>query len=281
MQSVDVTVIGGGRAGCAAAIALSAAGRSVAVLERTHYERVRVGEILPPAAKPALCALGVWDRFQDSGFTRSPGIVSAWGQAQPYANDYIANPYGHGWHIDPSRFDRMLADAARAAGATVHTGAGAASCRRTGAGWLTMARAGDQQLCLRSDFVIDATGRPSWLARRLGQRRLVYDRLVAIVGVIDRAEDEQTRDRRTLIESESRRLVVFGGPVENAWRRRLHDRCRPAGRAPPPDRPMVAHRPAHPRAHRPDDRQRRPPDRQRRHLSATHRDRRCAVASHR
>ncbi len=202
MQSVDVTVIGGGRAGCAAAIALSAAGRSVAVLERTHYERVRVGEILPPAAKPALCALGVWDRFQDSGFTRSPGIVSAWGQAQPYANDYIANPYGHGWHIDPSRFDRMLADAARAAGATVHTGAGAASCRRTDAGWLTIARAGDQQLCLRSDFVIDATGRPSWLARRLGQRRLVYDRLVAIVGVIDRAEDEQTRDRRTLIESD-------------------------------------------------------------------------------
>jgi flavin-dependent dehydrogenase len=201
MKLVDVTVIGGGRAGCAAAIALSAAGRSVAVLERTHYERARVGEILPPAAKPALCALGVWDRFQDSGFTPSPGIVSAWGQAQPYANDYITNPYGSGWHIDPSRFDRMLADAARSAGATVHTGAGAASCRRTGDGWLTMARAGDQQLCLRSDFVIDATGRRSWLARRLGQRRLVYDRLVAVVGVIDRAEEEQTRDRRTLIES--------------------------------------------------------------------------------
>ena len=202
MQRVDVTVIGGGRAGCAAAIALSAAGRSVAVLERTHYERVRVGEILSPAAKPALCALGVWDRFQDSGFTPSPGIVSAWGQAQPYPNDYIANPYGHGWHIDPSRFDRMLADAARAAGASVHTGAGAASCRRTGGGWLTMAHAGDQQLCLRSDFVIDATGRTSWLARRLGQRRLMYDRLVAIVGVIHRADDEQTRDRRTLIESD-------------------------------------------------------------------------------
>lgn len=201
MEHADVAVIGGGPAGAAAAIALSRAGMRCALLERSHYDCIRVGEILPPAVKRPLCALGVWDRFCRNGFTPSPGIVSAWGQPELYANDFIVNPYGRGWHVDRSRFDRMLADAAREAGATLHTGAQVVGWRRTERGWRIETRQGARPRWLQCDFVIDATGRTSWFARRLGHRRTGTDRLIAVVGLIDRPAGDPVRDRRALIES--------------------------------------------------------------------------------
>lgn len=201
MQRVDIVVIGGGPAGSAAAIALSRAGRSCALLERSHYERIRVGEILPPAAKRPLRALGVWDRFRGNGFVPSPGIVSAWGGPELYANDFVVNPHGSGWHVDRGRFDRMLAHAARDEGATLHTGARVVDCERVEGGWRIEARVAGEPSWLQADFVIDATGRTSWFARRLGHHRAVYDRLIGVVGLVDRSGADAVRDRRALIES--------------------------------------------------------------------------------
>ena len=53
----------------------------------------------------------------------SPGIASAWGQAELYDNDFIVNPHGPGWHVDRRRFDAMLARAAEESGVEVLRGA--------------------------------------------------------------------------------------------------------------------------------------------------------------
>lgn len=52
--AADVAIIGGGPAGCAAAISLALSGLRVALLERTSYGPARVGETLPPAVQPLL-----------------------------------------------------------------------------------------------------------------------------------------------------------------------------------------------------------------------------------
>ncbi|MDQ4070260.1 MAG: tryptophan 7-halogenase, partial [Actinomycetota bacterium] len=161
----------------------------------------RIGETLPPEVRLPLERLGVWDRFQDGGHLPSPGIVAAWGGPEPYANDFILNPYGCGWRVDRNRFDSMLAAAAEQAGATLLTHAVARRCARApDGGWRLEVTREDESWEVSAAFVVDATGRTSSFCRSLGGRRVVHDRLVALVGVAASALDAPF-DQRALIEA--------------------------------------------------------------------------------
>ncbi len=186
-------MVGGGPAGGAAATVLAAGGAGVVVVERSCYDGFRVGETLPPDVRLPLERLGAWDRFEAGGHLPSPGIISAWGSPEPYANDFILNPYGCGWRVDRNRFDAMLAAGAEEAGAVVLSGSPVEACRRVAGGWeVTVAGS-----VLTAGHVVNATGRSSTFGRSLGGRRVVYDRLVALVGFASSAP----ADRRALIEA--------------------------------------------------------------------------------
>src|SRR5262249_3023729 len=132
-MTVDVAaiILGGGPAACAAAIYLARTGRDVVVLERSRYETRRIGEALPPSAKPHLRRLGAWQTRHQGVRLPSPGIVSVWGGPRPYEHDFIVNPYGPGWHVDRRRFDESLAARARDSGVSVHCGTRVTSCSAT------------------------------------------------------------------------------------------------------------------------------------------------------
>lgn len=178
MDPVDVLVHGGGPAGAATALALARGGRSVALLVREQPGRGRppFGETVPAEILRPLCRLGLWDEFRAAGHLPAPGTLVSWGRDRPHENESVFNPYGHDWHLDRVRFDRMLRDAAVAAGARpVPAGTPVPPAR----------------------LVVDATGRAARLARRRGAARHLSDRQVGLV----RFGPATARDPRTVIEA--------------------------------------------------------------------------------
>jgi 2-polyprenyl-6-methoxyphenol hydroxylase-like FAD-dependent oxidoreductase len=65
IESYDVVILGGGPAGAATALSLRshAPDLSVALIEQTNYHATRIGETLPPAVRPLLETIGVWQAF--------------------------------------------------------------------------------------------------------------------------------------------------------------------------------------------------------------------------
>lgn len=207
IRDVDVAVLGGGPAGAAIALELLNRGYSTVVIERSDYRGARFGETLPPAIQPLLVSLGIWDRFLAQKHSPAFGIRSAWGGDELRENDFIFNPYGAGWHIDRVRFDAMLARCADEAGGTVYRNARLVSYEKLECGkWKVEIAHGAQCHSFSTKFLVDATGRASYAARKQGATRIAWDRLIGVVSFFSPTLQESLIDGFTLIEA-----------VEDGW----------------------------------------------------------------
>jgi len=215
VQSFEAAIVGGGPAGAALALTLARSGRRVLLIERGAGLAFKVGEGLPPAARPLLRDLGVLERFLADGHLPSYGNQSAWGSRALHCTDFIRDPNGHGWHLDRRRFDAMFREAARGAGAEVRLTTRITHCARTvSPGWRLTLTASDDSLGaapmeVHAQCLADCTGRSARLARSQGARRTHHDRLLAFVALFNPPQTigepetmaEPDRDSLTLIES--------------------------------------------------------------------------------
>lgn len=177
----DVIIIGAGPAGTAAAISLSQLGYKAALIERSDYDKIRFGETVQPEIKKLLNQLGVWEKFVEDKHFPASGIQSAWGQNELYENNYIFNPYGNGWHLDRLKFDTMMVNAAENKDVWVLRGVRVEECIDDAHGhWTINCRKQDQVHKLHAKFVVDASGRASFIARKKNIRRISYDKLIGI-----------------------------------------------------------------------------------------------------
>ena len=222
----DVIVAGAGPAGSATAIHLARAGRRVLLVERSGYERMRMGETLPPAVNPLLAELGVLADCRDSATCPSYETASAWGGDEVADRSFIFSPHGHGWHVDRAAFDAPLAERAVAAGAV----------RRRGTWWARAWLTDDGVAVevdgapIAADHLVDATGRAARLARQLGAQAQAVRRAGQRGGRV-RAASRHT-DRRHVPRGDGRRLVVrVAAAGQPADRRPVHRRvdCRARG----------------------------------------------------
>ncbi|WP_437626065.1 NAD(P)/FAD-dependent oxidoreductase [Sorangium sp. So ce1151] len=179
-------ILGGGVAGTATALALQARGISTVVIERSHYAAARPGDTLLGATQILLGALGVWKQFLADDPAEAAPIVAVWGDGEPRVRLSILDPYGDGWHVDRRRFDAMLARAAEAAGVLVYCDVCPTRVERRRAGWRVRLRGLSGEGEVDTRFLVDATGRAAWLARRMGAQRRLFDCLVGVVAVHSR-----------------------------------------------------------------------------------------------
>lgn len=192
----DVAIIGGGPAGACAASMLARHGVRTLLVEALRKPFRKAGETLAPKSAHALQALNLWTAFAGSGSLPSHGNVSAWGHHFWRESDFLAQGLGHAWQVDRARFEELLISAATQAGALVLRGHPLVDITRRKNHWRT--NVGDRTF--RSKWVIDATGRRSLVARRLGVERRMLDRLVAI-HTFAFSESGADYDSRTFIES--------------------------------------------------------------------------------
>ena len=186
----DLAVVGGGPAGSAAALRARAAGLSVMLIAPPDRRPATI-ESLPPAGRRLLADLGCWPAFLSSIPTGSRGTRAYWGSGQAYDVSSLRDPDGPGWLVDRAGFDAMLRSSAESAGAVRHAGRLRDVVRD--ASGLRLALSDGTSLSCR--FVIDATGRSSAVAARLGARRRYHDRTVAEL----RHYRSPAADRRTVI----------------------------------------------------------------------------------
>jgi len=222
-MNYDIAIVGGGPAGAAAALSAKQLRPhwGVAVVEASRYDSWRAGETLSPGCQEILSGLGCWDRFRGAGFTESPGTRAVWGSCQPYDNEFLFSLRGNGWHVDRARFDALLCESARDAGAEMISGARCRDIQREAKGFrLGLRDSRDPAAAsrtIRARFVIDASGRQASFASKCGARPQVDDRLIGVCGLLPASGI----DASTLVEAQPDgwwySSLVPGSRVIVAW----------------------------------------------------------------
>lgn len=162
----DVAIIGGGPAGCAAALVARAGGARVVLCERRSSPVDGPAESLHPGCEVLLDRIGVGPRFRAIDWPRYPGIVVA-DHDRPFGADHT-EPW-RGFHIDRARFDGLLLDAVAAAGVEVRRPCAVHGLRLDGGAVVGLDTDGGP---LTARWTIDAAGRGQLAARLLDLRML-------------------------------------------------------------------------------------------------------------
>lgn len=195
----DALVVGGGPAGCSAALALREHGVRVLLVERSNTRHPHPGESLVGEGLVCLNELGVFDAFR--ALEARPCYLHRvhWG-GKTAERPSFARSAGEPYQLDRVAFDDMLLAECESRGVTVKRGSTVSRLAAEDERIRAEARdSAGARLSIECAYAIDATGRSTWACRHLGARRDRADRLVALAATFERGQIEPS----SLIESAS------------------------------------------------------------------------------
>jgi flavin-dependent dehydrogenase len=181
MSGYDVIVVGGGPAGCAAAITLAQRGAKILLLEEKRMPRDKLcGEFVTAECLPLLVKLGVSEQLQAAGaqsIKRLKLVVGSERLVEARIDQISANS-SSAIGISRSRFDQILFDRAGSVGAECREGIAVKERlweKGRIAGVEAVSVPEGKLLQFRAPFIVDASGRNSRLMvgrrERVGGRR--------------------------------------------------------------------------------------------------------------
>jgi len=207
----DILIVGGGVAGCTAAIALTGFYR-VILIDKQAEPVERVGECLPPAARRIFRTLSLLEEVEN-GFSQtgqklhltSIGTRSYWGSGQAQVVDHIRNPDGFGWHLDRRAFEKYLRETASQRGVSCLWGQKLNNSHYENSRWQVAIKStgvivNPTTYTINAKFVIDASGRQSCFARQQAVKRTHFDKLVAYWATLP---DDEENKMSTISSGES------------------------------------------------------------------------------
>jgi flavin-dependent dehydrogenase len=177
MRETDVLVIGGGPAGSTAAALLAQRGHRVTLIEKARHPRFHIGESLLPANLPLLERLGVAEQVRAIGMQKwGAEFVSMWdGQQQDFRfSDAWDKSMPFAYQVRRSEFDQILIRNAARVGAEVIEGARVCAVdlgSEAAPAQVQVQHDDGTAENWRARFVVDASGRDTFLANRLQCKR--------------------------------------------------------------------------------------------------------------
>jgi flavin-dependent dehydrogenase len=172
----EVLVMGGGPAGSTAASLLARRGRKVILLEKAHHPRFHIGESLLPMNLPLFERLGVLGKVQAMGVFKPGADFEADNERGYNSFEFrraIGNSPPHAYQVWRQDFDQMLFEHARSEGADAREGHEVVAVEQSNARstQIDVRRDDGQSYRITAQYVIDATGRDTFLSSRKHLRR--------------------------------------------------------------------------------------------------------------
>jgi flavin-dependent dehydrogenase len=171
----DVLVIGGGPAGSTISALLAQRGHNVVVIEKARHPRFHIGESLLPHNLPLFERLGVAHEIESIGMPKYGAEFVSPRHERPVMFDFAEGwdkKFSSAYQVRRSEFDEILFRNAARCGARTIESCRVKDVRFKGFGAQVTARHDDgREEVWLTRFVVDASGRDTFLASRFGIKR--------------------------------------------------------------------------------------------------------------
>ncbi|MBK8175212.1 MAG: tryptophan 7-halogenase [Rhodospirillales bacterium] len=177
ISTADVVVIGGGPAGTTLGSLLVEKGWRVVLLEQDYHPRFHIGESLLPMNLPLFERLGVLEQVRQIGVVKNGAEFCPAGSGDRmetiYFKDALKFSPRYAFQVRRSEFDELLFRHCSARGVSAFEGVKVREVTFGGDGrHLVEARNGaGYRLFWHTRFVVDASGRDTFLSRKLGLKK--------------------------------------------------------------------------------------------------------------
>ena len=187
-MKTDVLIIGGGPAGCAAAMFLAKEGIKPIILEQEAFPRFHIGESMTGEAGALLRRLGLEKKMLERSYPVKHGVrvygTSSWFIPVARRDENWEIQPATTWQVRRSEFDAMMLEEAQERGATLIRGRAKAPLRSEDGGvrGVTMVRPDGTEEEIEAELVIDCSGMATFLANQkaTGPKYLgSYDKQIA------------------------------------------------------------------------------------------------------